>query len=1058
MKLVDPVVDIPGQHYYLPHHAVVRPDSTTTKLRVVFDGSCKTTSGFALNDILLKGPTIQDTLLSQLFRFRMKPVVIKGDIEKMYRQVLVAESDQAFQRIVYRSSPTDPLQTYQLKTVTYGTKTAPYLATRCLEQLSIDEAANYPAAALVVKSSFYVDDLLAGFDSLDEAMAATKQIIPMLASAGLSLRKWSSNRRQILEDIPVEYRETQKLLELDNSAPIQALGLLWEPNSDELRFKVPEWSHDKSPTKRSVLSQTASLFDPYGLLGPVIVKAKIFIQHIWELKLGWDDPLPDELSSYWLTFVLTLPALRELHVPRFALTDNAASVQLHGFCDASLQAYGGCLYLRSTSSYGKVVIQPVAGKSRVAPLERKRPLLPRLELCGAFRLAVLQKEFLDSTGFECERTFWCDSTITLHWLSSEPSRWKPFVANRVAEIQQLTKGAIWNYISTADNPADHISRGLDAPELLRCEVWWRCPRWMMRTVNVWPASRLRWRDLRINQADLEPRQPRPALVANPTTHQKDWFQHAFEDYDSLFDVVRVLGFCRRFVANVNNKQLGNPKQTGYLTVAEFRSAEAALLRHVQALSFPEELRLMSREEQVPRRSSLFHLAPFLGPSKLIRVDGRLTNAEIPYDQKHPILLPKGHPVTNLVFLDAHKQTLHAGPSHLLAAVRRRYWPIDGRNKARSVIKECITCVRYRPTLAQQMMADLPSVRVNQERVFRNVGIDYCGPFHIKGRRNQPPIKCYICIFVCMATKAAHLELVTDLTTEAFIAALKRFWAKRGYPQNIYCDNATNFVGADRELQRLQRQFETQQHKSAIVDVSTRLGIQFHFIPPRSPSFGGLWEACVKSTKAVLLKVTMDLALTYEEMLTTVAQVEACLNSRPLTPLSNDPNDLAPLTPGHFIIGGPLEAIPEPNLQNIPCNRLSRWQRMQRVVQDFWSRWQKEYLPTLQKRYKWPGPQPNLSVGDMVLLQDDNLPPYKWPIARVIKTIPGADGKIRVVDVLTDENTYRRGIHRLCPLPKYPKVSSDNTCPNTSPHTSRATSNTLAPQSNCPASSSAPQTN
>lgn len=275
-----------------------------------------------------------------------------------------------------------------------------------------------------------------------------------------------------------------------------------------------------------------------------------------------------------------------------------------------------------------------------------------------------------------------------------------------------------------------------------------------------------------------------------------------------------------------------------------------------------------------------------------------------------------------------------------------------------------------------MMADLPSVRVNQERVFCNVGIDYCGPFHIKGRRNQPPIKCYICIFVCMATKAAHLELVTDLTTEAFIAALKRFWAKRGYPQNIYCDNATNFVGADRELQRLQRQFETQQHKSAVVDVSTRLGIQFHFIPPRSPSFGGLWEACVKSAKAVLLKVTMDLALTYEEMLTTVAQVEACLNSRPLTPLSNDPNDLVPLTPGHFIIGGPLKAIPEPDLQNIPCNRLSRWQRMQRVVQDFWSRWQKEYLPTLQKRYKWPGPQPNLSVGDMVLLQDDNLPPYK----------------------------------------------------------------------------------
>lgn len=444
---------------------------------------------------------------------------------------------------------------------------------------------------------------------------------------------------------------------------------------------------------------------------------------------------------------------------------------------------------------------------------------------------------------------------------------------------------------------------------------------------------------------------------------------------------------------------------------------------------------------VTRRSPLRLLNPFIRKDELIiRVGGRLENATIPYNRKHPILLPKKNLLVDLIFRDTHELTMHAGPSHLLAAVRRKFWPIDGRNKARTVVHTCITCFRYRPSIAEQIMGDLPSVRVNQKRVFSNVGIDYCGPFYTKGNRKQGPTKCYLCIFVCMPTKAAHIELVSNLTTDAFVGALKRFWARRGYPSNIYCDNGTNFVGADRELRKMLQQFNTQQHKSSVAEVSSQLGIQFHFIPPRSPSFGGLWEACVKSTKEILQKVTMDVLLTHEEMITTLAQVEACLNSRPLTPLSSDPQDLEPLTPGHFIIGGPIESFPEPDLQTIPCNRLSRWQQMQRVFQEFWARWHKEYLPTLQKRYKWPGTKPNLTVGDMVLLQDDNQPPFKWSIARVVKTIPGADGNVRVADVLVGNNTtYRRSIHKLCPLPK---ASSGNAPPPTNvdqPETSQPSS-------------------
>ncbi|XP_055523111.1 uncharacterized protein LOC129717274 [Wyeomyia smithii] len=281
MKLIDPAINSSNHNYYLPHHALFKPDSTTTKLRVVFDGSCKTTSDYSLNDLLLKGPTVQDEMIVTILRFRSKAVAVTADITKMYRQIWVTESDQSLQRILWRSSPSEPLCTYELTTVTYGTTTAPYLATRCLQQLADDEAKNFPAAVQVVKKGFYVDDLMIGFDSLEEASLAVVETSKMLASAGFPLRKWSSNCPQILKHFPTDHVEQSSVLELDKSAPIKTLGLLWKPKNDILLFKIPEWCVQSKPTKRSILSQACSLFDPLGLVGPAIILAKIFIQTLW---------------------------------------------------------------------------------------------------------------------------------------------------------------------------------------------------------------------------------------------------------------------------------------------------------------------------------------------------------------------------------------------------------------------------------------------------------------------------------------------------------------------------------------------------------------------------------------------------------------------------------------------------------------------------------------------------------------------------------------------------------------------------------------------------------
>lgn len=232
------------------------------------------------------------------------------------------------------------------------------------------------------------------------------------------------------------------------------------------------------------------------------------------------------------------------------------------------------------------------------------------------------------------------------------------------------------------------------------------------------------------------------------------------------------------------------------------------------------------------------------------------------------------------------------------------------------------------------MGDLPSSRSRLARAFLNTGVDYCGPFHIKQsrRRNAQITKAYVAVFVCLSTKALHLELVSDLTTDAFLAALRRFTSRRGICAKVFSDNGKNFVGANRQLRELRDFFEAEASK-IITDASAE-GIEWSFNPPYSPHMGGLWEAAVKSLKHHLQRIVGTASLTFEELSTTITQIEAVLNSRPLSPMSNDPSDLSVLTPGHFLVGGSLKAVPEPSLITIQEGRLSRWQRLQQLFNTF----------------------------------------------------------------------------------------------------------------------------
>ena len=667
-------------------------------------------------------------------------------------------------------------------------------------------------------------------------------------------------------------------------------------------------------------------------------------------------------------------------------------------------AYGAFIYLCSTDNEGRHYANLVCSKSRVAPV--KTISLPRLELCASLLLAKLQDVTRQALKLEVNKTFlWSDSTVALHWIKTPAHLLKTFVSNRVAKIQEYTLSEDWRHVPSSDNPADLVSRGQMPDDFLQARLWPHGPEWLTQHENTWPQERIQIQEIPEMKAPSSSQ-----LSFNLTISQ--W--NLLEKYSSLTTLKRVVAYCLRFIHNAKGKQ----RLQGALTVTELDLAINRVLQITQARDFSREIDRLTCGETINCKSPLLSLNPFMDQG-LLRVGGRLSQSELPFSQRHPILLPRNHPIRTLIIRDVHTHLKHAGNQTTLYAVRESYWPIDGRNVTRRIINQCYTCFRAKPRGVNYVMGNLPAKRLSFVRAFLNSGIDYCGPFNIKERRirNRGHVKCYVAVFICLATKAVHLEVVSDLTTEAFLASLKRFFSRRGKSNSLMSDNATNIVGANRELKEMHELLLSEKHNVEVERFLSKQGVSWSFIPPRAPHFGGLWEAAVKSFKHHMLRIVGDTLLTLEQFHTYVVEIEAILNSRPLSPLSSDPNDYRPLTPGHFLIGESLMSFPQADLRNIATNRLSAWQHVQAMKQHFWARWHKEYLNELNVRTKWKtNSGAGITLGTMVVLRQDKVPPMNWSLGRVTDVHPGSDGIVRVVTIRTEAGTYKRSVSKICPLP------------------------------------------
>lgn len=980
--------------FYLPHHCVMK-DSTTTQLRVVFDGSTRS-KGISLNDTLLVGEKLQNNIFEILLKFRVHSIVFTADIKKMFLQILINSKHQDYQRILWRFSRNDQVREYRLKRLVFGLSSSPFIANRVILQLARDERNDFPLAANILEDDIYIDDVCSGCSSLEEAKLIRDQLINILNRGCFELRKWASNTPLLLDDLPIEYRynNNSSISFDDENSCIKVLGLRWQPSLDAFIYTID--STVVGYTKRQILSDIAKIFDPLGFLAPLTCFAKLIMQRLWTLGLNWDDTPPREICEKWYQFKSSFAMLSDFKISRRFLVDNCDECQIHAFCDASEKAYAGVIYFRVQQN-SKVNVFFVCAKTKVAPL--KSISVPRLELCAAVLLSNLLSEVL--TIFDNKIKFsnvyaYTDSMIVIHWIKSSPHKWKTFVSNRVTHIQDKIPPASWQHISTDNNPADCASRGFLPGEILQNKLWFSGPEWLQSSSEYWPVSKFD-----PNYVNLSDEKVEQKILTLTTLNIPNFIETLIQDCSTLSKLKRILAYIQRFLYNSANSV---NRRTGVLTVKELNDSLMTLVKYVQVFHFHDEIQKLKNKKSTSK--FLRKLNAFLDKDDILRVGGRLRNSNLSFLQKHPAILPKRSRFTDLIIQHFHITHLHPGVQTLQFLISQQFWILSARSSIKRVVSGCKQCWRLSPRPYQPPMGNLPDFRVSQLKAFSVVGLDYAGPFAITlGKiRGAKTHKAYICLFVCMATKCIHLELASDMTCEIFISALRRFIARRGRCDCIISDCGTNFTSASREIGTLMKQ------------AAERETIKFKFNPPGSPHFAGMAEAGVKSVKTHIHRVVGQQIMTYEEFYTLLTQIEALLNSRPLCPMSNDPNDLSVLTPGHFLTLEPLTSLPDPDLAHLNISKLNRFQFLQRCVQSFWKRWQLEYLHTLQQRSKWLNASHPIGVGTIVLIKNDQTSPMKWLVGRIQKLYYGKDEVARVADVRTKNGVLKRALVKLCPLP------------------------------------------
>ena len=981
-----------GPVHYIAHHAVVRLEKKSTPVRIVFNSSANY-KGHCLNDYWHKGPDLLNGLFGVILRFRENPVAISADISKMYHMIAIPTFDQHVHRFLWRNLEVGKEPDTYVKTVlTFGDRPSPAMAIVALQKIAKLKEEDEPKAAETIIKNTYMDDICDSVNSVAEADKLMSAIDNVLDIGGFKVKGWISNATK-------ENSSKEVTIGLDEEAE-KVLGVIWKPKEDKFSYKVkvdPTFVEmkSKSLTKRKILSQIASIFDPIGAGAPVLIKTKIAMQQLWQHGLNWDEEVPDIIKQRWIELFNELVALNGFNFDRCLRQFNAIEDPwLVVFCDASRLAFGACAYVRWRLANGKLETRFVAAKTRVSPL--KELTIPRLELQAAVLASRLAKTIYEQSRFNFARSiYFTDSLVALAWIQSQSRCYKPFVSCRIGEIQSNSEPSEWKYCPTQLNVADDLTKGISVKDLTG--RWINGPAFLKQPESEWPSQQ---RSVDMTEVNKERRKPTLVQAVNAEEHIL-----RCEDFSTWKKLLRVTAYVKRFIKNCA-KRNSSERQFGPLEPQECKDAEDYWVRRAQ----------LSLHQRI-QKGELASLTPFIDGSGIIKVGARTDPTLMSYDNQHAILLPYGQWISTLITRDAH-QYGHTGIATTTAKVRKKYWIIKGNVISKRVKQQCTFCRKLEAKVSTQFMADLPLYRQQPfTPPFLYTACDYFGPITVKIGRNRRR-KHYGVIFTCLNTRAVHCELAVYASSIEFLQVLRRFFAQRGYPKLIMSDNGTQMVGAEKELCEMIKGWD----KTKLKEYCADRGMKWQFTTPLAPHQNRCAESMVKSIKIALKKAIGDTVLTPFELYTCIVEAANLVNQRPIGRIPNDPNEGSYLCPNDILLGRCSSKIPQGPFRETN-NPRHRFEFCQKIVDTFWKRWSRDVLPSLVMRRKWQRKERNAQVGDYVaFLKEDNEIRGKWCVGRIVSAFPGADGIVRNVAVKTSESSYKRPVQKICVI--YPVEGFD----------------------------------
>ena len=737
------------------------------------------------------------------------------------------------------------------------------------------------------------------------------------------------------------------------------------------------------------------VFDPIGFVAPVVIQGKLLLRELIHGTINWDAPLPEQDLDRWDLWRSSLEELNNVKIPRLYLSSSFSACEqktVHVFCDASEKAIAAVGYLQGTHSDGSRSLGFVLGKAKVAPLDGHS--IPRLELCSALLAVEIAEAISNHLELPLQDfRFYSDSKVVLGYIYNTSRRFHTYVANRVARILSSTSSRQWSYVMTDNNPADQGTRSLRASEI-KDSTWLLGPGYLVSEVSESSETY----ELHNPDSDKE--------IRHITTIKTDVLVvdrlgcERFTRFSRRESLLTAIVFLKVVARSVGKSGVDQKKDSAERLRQD---STGILLKNVQRESYSEEIQCLQNNRPLSKSSDIRALSPFLDDNGLIRVGGRLEKAQIPYEEKHPILLPGRHHISLLLARHFHEKVFHQGRQFTEGSIRAAgYWITGCRRLVSSLISQCVKCRKLRGNYCCQKMADLPADRLEPGPPFSNVGVDAFGPWQVVSRRTRGGIansKRWGIIFTCLVTRAVHIEVVDSMSSSAFINALRRFIAIRGKVNVFRSDRGTNFVGALEDLGINRIDVENDSLREFLDNIGTKWILN----PPHAPHFGGAWERLIGIVKRILnaiLSEPVHQHLTHDVFCTLMAEVTAIVNHRPLLPVSSDPENPAVLSPSTLLTQKFNSNHAPPDFENFTSKDMirSEWKRVQVLADVFWKRWKNEYMQSLQPRRKWQTVRPDLKLGDVVLLKDIDAPRNRWPLAVIVAIMPSDDSHVRKVQL------------------------------------------------------------